>query len=116
MLLVVDDDPESRRYLRRTLELEGYGVEEAANGTDALAMASALRPDGIVLDFDLGVPDGGQVRAALRLQPALRNIPVLFVTGKDDALGEHAEAVLFKPVDPVRLAGVIRSMVGAARD
>jgi two-component system KDP operon response regulator KdpE len=65
-ILVVDDEPQIRRFLRTSLAAHGYGVLEAANGADALRLASAERPDLMVLDLGLPDTDGLEVLRGLR--------------------------------------------------
>src|SRR5215218_7104838 len=57
-LLVVDDEPAVREALRRALELEGYRVELAEDGADALARVAAEEPDAVVLDVLMPTVDG----------------------------------------------------------
>ena len=57
-LLVVDDEPAVREALRRALELEGYRIELAEDGADALARIAAHEPDAVVLDILMPVVDG----------------------------------------------------------
>jgi DNA-binding response OmpR family regulator len=65
-ILVVDDEPQIRRFLRTSLAAHGYGVLEAANGADALRLASSERPDLMVLDLGLPDSDGLDVLKGLR--------------------------------------------------
>jgi two-component system KDP operon response regulator KdpE len=65
-ILVVDDEPQIRRFLRTSLAAHGYGVLEASNGADALRLASSERPDLMVLDLGLPDTDGLDVLKGLR--------------------------------------------------
>jgi two-component system KDP operon response regulator KdpE len=65
-ILVVDDEPQIRRFLRTSLVAHGYGVLEAANGADAMKLASTERPDLMVLDLGLPDTDGLEVLRGLR--------------------------------------------------
>jgi two-component system, OmpR family, KDP operon response regulator KdpE len=65
-ILVVDDEPQIRRFLRTSLAAHGYGVLEASNGADALRLASSERPDLMVLDLGLPDTDGFEVLKGLR--------------------------------------------------
>ena len=60
-LLLVDDEPKTRRFLRAGFELEGYGVLEATNGADALKMSTFNSPDIVVLDLRLPDLHGAEV-------------------------------------------------------
>ena len=96
-VLVVEDDPSVRGLLQTLLTAEGYDVETASDGLGGLLKAAATSPAVILLD--LMMPDLGGIRvlAELREDPALRDTPVLVVTGQVDAvhamrelLGEHS--------------------------
>ena len=65
-LLVIDDEPQIRRFLRISLTSQGYKVIEAATGADGLAQAALGRPDLVVLDLGLPDMDGRQVLTDLR--------------------------------------------------
>jgi CheY-like chemotaxis protein len=80
MLLVVDDDEDFRRSLAQALELEGYQVAEAGNGTQALEwLARGERPCAVLLDLWMPMMDGWQFRRALEEQ-SLGDVPVLVMT------------------------------------
>jgi diguanylate cyclase (GGDEF)-like protein len=108
-ILVVDDSTAIRRILRRALEGAGYGVKEAADGEAALAACHVETPDLVLLDVDMPVMDGPTALAAMRLKPALVDVPVLFLTartsGADVAAGLRlgAQDYLRKPCDPDEL-------------
>ena len=65
-VLVVDDEPQIRRSLRVALRANGYDVEEAVTGEDALEQAASRPPDLVILDLSLPDIDGVQVCTALR--------------------------------------------------
>ncbi len=65
-ILVVDDEPQIRRFLRTSLAVQGYGVVEAGNGEEALRSAASERPDLVVLDLGLPDMDGLEVLKDLR--------------------------------------------------
>ena len=85
-ILVVEDDPNVRGLLQTLLEVEGYSVVTASDGLDGLGQAAASSP-GLVL-LDLVMPDlgGARVLERLRDDPVLSQIPVIVVTGHEDAL------------------------------
>ena len=64
-VLVVDDDPETRRQLWRVLTEARYAVREAENGADALGLVAQVRPDLVFLDMDMPVMDGWAFAAKL---------------------------------------------------
>lgn len=114
-VLVVDDSTAIRRILRRALEGAGYQVDEAADGREGVAACREVDPDLVLLDVDMPVMDGMAALAAMRADPALCSIPVLFLTartgGTDVALGLDlgAQDYLRKPCDPLELVARVAS-------
>ena len=84
-VLVVDDDRDSRSLLELALSLEGYGVQSAPNGAAALERARAMHPQVILLDLAMPVMDGFTFRAEQLRDPAIAAIPVICVSGRNDA-------------------------------
>ncbi|WP_327299476.1 MULTISPECIES: response regulator transcription factor [unclassified Streptomyces] len=88
-LLVVDDEPTVRELLPAALRYAGFAVEAAADGQEALDMASRRRPDLVVLDIMLPDMDGFEVIRRLRAEPRssgtghLGDVPVLFLTARE---------------------------------
>ena len=82
-VLVVEDDPDTREVLRRTLEQDGWVVCEAANGRAALESVARNRPELIVLDLMMPEMDGFDFLAELRRRDGGGAIPVVVVTAKD---------------------------------
>jgi len=79
-ILVVDDEPMVRNTLRQVLADEGYVVDVAVDGADALARVQADRPDAILLDLMMPGMNGRQFLQALREDPAYAQISVLIMT------------------------------------
>jgi len=101
-ILVIDDDPNSRELLRRTLEADGHAVATASGGEEGLGLARQLSPALITLDVMMPGLDGWAVLKELKSDPKLQQIPVIMVTIEgDDELGYTLGAVehLTKPVD-----------------
>lgn len=84
MVLVVDDDVTMRLMLRRAMEDDGYQVEEAINGAQAVSKCEALQPDIILMDCMMPVMSGFDACAMLQQQPESRRPPVLMITGLND--------------------------------
>jgi PAS domain S-box-containing protein len=118
LVLVVDDDPNVRELMRRTLDREGFRVEAVASGGDGLQQARRLLPDAIILDVMLPDLDGWAVLSTLKSDPALATIPVIVITIVDDkdlgfSLG--ASDYLTKPIDRSRLSAILEKYrTGAA--
>jgi len=85
-VLVVEDDPSVRGLLQTLLKAEGYEVATAADGLAALEAASAAPPALVLLDLVMPDLGGARVIEQLREDPALAGIPVIVVTGKEDAV------------------------------
>jgi DNA-binding response OmpR family regulator len=105
-VLVVEDDPETRRFYTAAFANGGFRVEQAHNGFQALEKALASPPDLILTDIAVPGLDGIELCRRLRTSDATRSIPVLAITGYGDrrypdrALDAGANCVLIKPCDP----------------
>ena len=116
-VLVVDDDPVIARLLEVNLRLDGYEVETASRGEEALERAAAGGPDLVILDVMMPGLNGWETCRRLREQPAFADTPVVFLSaraqdddrGKGMALG--SVAYVTKPFDPVRLMELVRRML-----
>lgn len=110
-ILVVDDEPAIRRFLRTVLTAHGYTVFEAARGDDAVSQVSAQRPDVIVLDLGLPDMDGVQVTRVVR-EWSQTPIVILSVRGgeadKIAALDAGADDYLTKPFGTGELLARLR--------
>lgn len=110
-ILIVDDEPSIRRFLRTVLEEQGYKILEASTGKQGLAMASGSRP--VVVLLDLGLPDldGLEVLSLLR---GVTDAPVIVLSAraqqedKISALDAGAVDYLTKPFGVGELAARIR--------
>jgi PAS domain S-box-containing protein len=101
-ILVVDDDPNSRELLQRTLESEGFSVVTAATGEEGLELARELKPSLMTLDVLMPAMDGWSVLQEVKADPELKDIPVMMISiAGDKDLGYTLGAVecLTKPVD-----------------
>ena len=117
-LLVVEDEPELLRVIARALREEGYAVDEAADGEEALFKARAWAYDAIVLDLMLPRLDGFQVLERLRGE---KSVPVLILTARDAVtdrvrgLDTGADDYLVKPFDLAELFARLRALVRRAK-
>jgi CheY-like chemotaxis protein len=120
-VLVVDDDDLLREVAQTALELVGgWQVSTARSGTQAQQQARSERPDAILLDVMMPGLDGPTTVAALRADPATRDIPIIFLTAKvsGEDSGEwrplRLAGVISKPFDPMTLAAEMATMLGWA--
>ncbi len=116
-ILVVDDNEAVRYLTRRILQREGYGVVEAATGSEALAQAARL-PGMVVLDVNLPDFSGFEVCRRLRADPRTAHIPVLHLSASfqdDDSvvtgLEGGADGYLTLPVEPTVLLAYVRALL-----
>jgi DNA-binding response OmpR family regulator len=102
-VLVIEDDDYSREVLALILEAEGYEMESAGEGGDGYRCATEMQPDVIVLDLGMPGIDGKEFISLLRADPALRDTPILVVTGNElegqAALTLGADRCFIKPVN-----------------
>ena len=113
-VLVVDDEADSRGVLAMLLEMEGYAVQQAGDGLQALeALRGGPAPCVVLLDLMMPRLDGWGVLREMRAVPALADIPVVLVSGVADIEGETdlrgVVASLTKPVDVDVLLATIQT-------
>lgn len=119
-ILVADDDPVILRLLQVNLGLEGFDVETAADGEEALGKTREILPDLVVLDVMMPVLDGWEVARRLAEDGATSKIPVVLLTARtqreDVERGRdlRVAAYVTKPFDPSELVATIRRL-GSAR-
>lgn len=82
-ILIIDDNADGREYLAACLRDEGYAVELAASGLEALTYLEAHRPQLVILDLMMPHMDGFEVLRRLRLLPSGQNLPVLILSALD---------------------------------
>jgi two-component system KDP operon response regulator KdpE len=111
VVLVVEDEPQLRRFLRLTLPAHGYDVDEAASGRQALLKATNRPPDLVLLDLGLPDVDGIEVTRQLREWSRVP-IVVLSARGREkdrvEALDAGADDYLTKPFGVAELLARIR--------
>jgi CheY-like chemotaxis protein len=115
LVLVVDDDRDSRTLLELALSASGYAVATAANGLDALSAARLRPPQVILLDLAMPVMDGFAFRIEQLRDDALKSIPVICVSGRHDAIPAsrqmHVADCIPKPFDLDVVISSVRSLV-----
>ena len=121
LVLIVDDDRSTRSTLRHTLQRNGFRVEEAANGAEALALLGRCQPDVVLMDAVMPVMDGFAACARMRDLPGGAAIPVLMITAlQDNASVERAFAAgasdyIPKPIHYAVLSQRVRRIIEANR-
>ena len=114
-VLIVDDDPKLLKMLQRTLIYEGFRVQSATNGNEALAEIQAHRPEVVVLDWLMPGLDG--LGVLTRLREAGDKTLVLMLTARDavenrvEGLESGADDYLVKPFAPAELVARIHALL-----
>ena len=120
-VLIVEDDPELLQGLASILEEEGFSLERASNGLEAIELLrKGLRPRLILLDLTMPIVNGWELRLYQQRDPELSSIPVVLITGgtyqRDELEWVRPAEVLSKPLDVTRLLALIREHCGSSRD
>lgn len=116
-LLIVDDDPNLLRAVAACLRGEGYEVDTARSGDEALIHIAQRLPDLIVSDIRMPRMDGYALARQLRNNPRTDLIPVIFLTAKDESseriagIRSGVDAYLTKPFEPDELIAVIGNIL-----
>jgi two-component system cell cycle response regulator DivK len=117
LVLIVEDDRETRSFYRTALAGGGFRVAEAHNGFQALEKATEHRPDLILTDIAVPGLDGIELCRRLRADARTRDIPLLAITGyadrqyEDRARAAGADRVLIKPCSDEVLVAEARALI-----
>jgi CheY-like chemotaxis protein len=113
-ILVVDDNQDAADTLAVVLELQGYQIQVAHDGADALRKASRFHPQVVIMDISMPIMNG--VEAALALRRHVPHVRIVAVSGDLSRVQEQGatrafDAMFVKPVDPDELSGTIGELV-----
>jgi CheY-like chemotaxis protein len=109
-VLVVEDEPDLRETLGDVLADEGYAVELAENGREALLRLPDLpRPCAVILDITMPVMSGTEVYAAMQADPRLTDIPVM-VSTSDPSRAPSGVLIMRKPVNLSRFLSALAAL------
>ena len=117
LILIVEDDPNSRKLLRDVLETVGYETCEASNAEDGIRLAQGLRPALILMDIRLPSMNGIEALRRLRDDAVTRAIPIVAVTAsvmhdqRDQVLDAGFDALENKPISVRSLLATIRRLL-----
>jgi excisionase family DNA binding protein len=105
LVLIVDDDPRIREFVRVNLEMDGYVVREAGSAEEGLAALEEQPPDLILLDVMMPGVDGWEMLRRMQERHGMGSIPVIMFSGQvessdDDAQARGAQGFLGKPFNP----------------
>src|ERR1044071_6426262 len=116
-LLVVDDDPSLLLAVSETLRAEGYEVQTARRGSEAMIRVAESLPDLIISDIRMPGMDGYALVRNLRASPRTRLVPIVFLTAKDETADRIAgfrtgvDAYVTKPFEPEELVAIVKSIL-----
>ena len=108
-ILIAEDEPDIRELVAFTLRFAGHEVIATSNGEEALHKASEINPDIILMDVQMPRMTGYDACRAMKADPLLKNIPVVFLSAKGQdseiqtGLEAGAEDYLLKPFAPDQL-------------
>jgi excisionase family DNA binding protein len=115
VVLVVDDDPRLREFIRVNLEFDGMRVREASTAEEGLAALDNDPPDLVMLDVTLPGIDGWEMLRRVREKHGIETLPVVMFSGKvDDGEGaaeRGASAFVGKPLDPLALVEQAKALL-----
>lgn len=114
-VLLIEDEPNIAEAMRFIMTREGWRVSHLAEGTGALESLRSDRPDLLILDHMLPGLSGLEILAAVRADPAMRDLPVIMLTarGRDRDLAERAGADRFisKPFSNAEILAEVRALM-----
>jgi two-component system cell cycle response regulator DivK len=122
LVLIVEDDAETRRFYSRALADDGFRTDEAHNGFQALEKALSATPDLILTDIAVPGMDGIELCRRLRADERTSEVPVLAITGYSDrryparAMDAGADHVLAKPCQTDVLVREARRLIAQSQE
>jgi two-component system phosphate regulon response regulator PhoB len=120
LVLIVEDETDLVTLLRYNLEKEGFRVATAADGEEALLIASEQPPNLVLLDWMLPLMSGIEVCRQLRRGPRTREVPIIMLTARGEeadrvrGLNSGADDYVAKPFSPTELLARIRAVLRRA--
>ena len=107
-VLIVEDERDLLDSLKEFFEDEGFSVQTAANGVEALSVLDTEElPSVVLLDLAMPILDGNELYARMRAEPRLANIPVI-VSTSDPSRAPSGVLIMKKPVNLSSLLGAIQ--------
>lgn len=120
-VLVVEDEPAQREVLAYNLEAEGFRVDRAETGDEALLLVEEAAPDVIVLDWMLPGVSGIEVCRRLKMRPDTRAVPIIMLSARSEevdrvrGLETGADDYVIKPYSVVELMARVRTQLRRSR-
>lgn len=116
-ILIAEDEPDIRELVAFTLRFAGHEVTTASNGEEALHQALQVIPDLILMDVRMPKMTGYDACRAMKLEPAIKEIPVVFLSAKGQdseiqtGIEAGAEDYLLKPFAPDQLVERVKTIL-----
>lgn len=120
-ILVVEDEPAQREVLLYNLTAEGFSVDKAATGDEALTMVEEVTPDLILLDWMLPGVSGIEICRQIKTRPATRRVPIIMLSARTEevdrvrGLETGADDYVVKPYSVAELIARIRTQLRRTR-
>ena len=118
IILVVDDNDDVRRLVKKVLEISGYLVKEATDGEGALRLVEEMVPDLVLMDIRLpGRFDGLETTSRLKGDARLQRVPIVALTAsvlerdRQQALAVGCSGFIPKPIDISTLPGLVETFI-----
>lgn len=114
-ILVIEDEPQTRKNIALILQMEGFEAVTAANGRIGLEVVAREKPDVILCDVSMPELDGHEVLRSLRAVPETASIPFIFLTARGErqdlrsGMNLGADDYMVKPIDPDDLLAAIQA-------
>lgn len=121
-ILVADDDPDAREFIKTVLGDDGATIIEAQNGIEALAIARREKPDLVTLDINMPGKGGAQVYEEMREDSELHSVPVCIVSGQPELrkliyqrVVPPPDGYLDKPINEDALLLIVKKLLAMSR-
>ncbi len=120
-ILIVDDSPLSLKLLRLLLQSEGYDIQTAREGSEAISMLTTFKPKLILMDKQMRGIDGLEATRRIKANPDTQGIIVVILTAsamkgdKEKAISAGCDGYVTKPFDSEKLLSRIREYLDAPR-
>lgn len=112
-VMVVEDNTELRESLEELLQYEGYAVESAVNGAEALQKLAILQPCLVILDLLMPVMGGVEVYTRMQQDERLKRVPVI-ISSSDPSRAPDGSVIIKKPINLERLLKMVRVFCDAS--
>ncbi len=116
-ILIVDDEPDIIEFISYNLKKEGFKINHASNGKEALEKISSFKPDLVLLDVMMPIMDGIEACKQMRTMPEMKESFIVFLTARSEEYSEingfnaGADDYIAKPIKPQLLMSRIKAIL-----